>query len=313
VTDTSEATADGDSQEFLSADAVLHRIFGDSSNSVGADLADESRRYDALKSFRLLKPDHTRIVAIANQKGGVGKTTTAVNLAAAMAEGGLKVLVLDMDPQGNASTALGIEHPSGVDSIYDVIEGRASIDRVVRSSPDFESLDIVPSTIDLSGAELEIAALKNRTFLLRDALSSFLNDHSYDYVFIDCAPSLGLLVLNSLCAANEVLIPIQAEYYALEGLGQLLKTIGLVQSGLNTQLRITALLVTMYDKRTVLSREVYSEIEQHYPKELMKTTIPRAVRISEAPSFAQTIISYDRRSLGAISYIEAAKEFSQKE
>lgn len=305
-------TDDNEAIQFSSAEDVLQRIFGDSTSSLGADLLDESKRFDALADFHLPQPDHTRIVAVANQKGGVGKTTTAVNLAAAMAEGGLKVLVLDMDPQGNASTALGIEHSSGNTSIYDVIEGREPVEQVIQASPDFQTLDVVPSTIDLSGAELEIATLKNRTFLLRDALQEFLADHYYDYVFIDCAPSLGLLVLNSLCAANEVLIPIQAEYYALEGLGQLLKTIGLVQSGLNRELRITALLVTMYDKRTVLSREVYTEIEQHYPRELMKTTIPRAVRISEAPSFAQTIISYAPRSLGAISYKEAADEFSRQ-
>jgi chromosome partitioning protein len=226
----------------------------------------------------------------------------------------MNVLVLDMDPQGNASTALGIRHPSGTASIYDVIEGRKSVSDVVQVCPDFDTLDVVPSTIDLSGAELEIATLDNRTELLKEALDTYLKQSArhYDYIFIDCAPSLGLLVLNSLRTAHEVLIPIQAEYYALEGLGQLLKTIQLVQSSFNPDLDISMMLVTMYDRRTMLSKEVYEEVERHYPQVLLKATIPRAVRISEAPSFAQSIIAYDPKSAGAIAYREAALEIARR-
>jgi chromosome partitioning protein len=237
-----------------------------------------------------------------------------VNLASAFAEAGMRVLVLDMDPQGNASTALGIQHPSGTPSIYDVIEGRNTIEDVVKTCPDFDSLDVVPSTIDLSGAELEIATLDNRTELLKEAVDSYIaaTSKKYDYIFIDCAPSLGLLVLNSLRVAREVLIPIQAEYYALEGLGQLLKTIQLVQSSFNPDLDISMMLVTMYDRRTMLSKEVYEEVQRHYPQVLLKATIPRAVRISEAPSFAQSIIAYDPKSAGAIAYREVALEIAQR-
>lgn len=299
---------------FESADDALRRIFGDNKSSLGADLLDESSRLDEVSKARFPRPSQTRIVAVANQKGGVGKTTTTVNLAAAFAEAGMNVLVLDMDPQGNASTALGIQHSSETPSVYDVIEGRKAIADVVSVCPDFKTLDVVPSTIDLSGAELEIATFDNRTDLLKDAVENYLEHSSkhYDYVLIDCAPSLGLLVLNALRLAKEVLIPIQAEYYALEGLGQLLKTIQLVQTSINPDLEISMMLVTMYDRRTMLSKEVYEEVQRHYPSVLLKSTIPRAVRISEAPSFAQSIIAYDSHSAGAIAYRETALEIARR-
>lgn len=314
VANVSRETSNSSSEGIESASDVLRRIFGDSNSSVGSDLLDESNRLTKVSEATFPRPRNTRLVAVANQKGGVGKTTTTVNLASAFAEAGMNVLVLDMDPQGNASTALGVQHPSGTPSIYDVIEGRKTIDEVVSVCPDFETLDVVPSTIDLSGAELEIATLSNRTDLLKDAVETYLESTKkrYDYILIDCAPSLGLLVLNALKLAKEILIPIQAEYYALEGLGQLLKTIQLVQSSFNPDLEISMMLVTMYDRRTMLSKEVYEEVQRHYPHVLLNATIPRAVRISEAPSFAQSIIAYDPKSAGAIAYREAALEIAKR-
>ncbi len=315
VENVSRETSDAgrDPEQMPDVDDILHRIFGDDGNSqVGAELLSESTRYEHVMKAALPKPSYTRVIAVANQKGGVGKTTTAVNLAAAFAERGAKVLVLDMDPQGNASTGLGIRHPEGSLSAYDVLEGRATMAQAIKKSPRFPSMDVVPSTIDLSGAELEIATLDNRVNLLRDALAAYLKQvgKRYEYVFIDCAPSLGLLVLNSLNAAEEVLIPIQAEYYALEGLGQLINTIQLVQQNFNPSLTISMMLVTMFDRRTSLSREVYEQVQQHYPTILLKTVIPRAVRVSEAPSHAEPAISYAPRSSGAVAYREAALEIA---
>lgn len=315
VENVSRETSDAgqDPEQMPDVDDILYRIFGDDGNSqVGTELLSESTRYEHVMKATFPKPSYTRVIAVANQKGGVGKTTTAVNLAAAFAERGTKVLVLDMDPQGNASTGLGIRHPEGSLSIYDVIEGRATMAQAVRQSPIYPSMDVVPSTIDLSGAELEIATLDNRVNLLRDALAAYLRQAGkrYEYVFIDCAPSLGLLVLNSLNAAEEVLIPIQAEYYALEGLGQLINTIRLVQQNFNPSLTISMMLVTMFDRRTSLSREVYEQVRQHYPDIVLKTVIPRAVRVSEAPSHAEPAISYAPRSSGAVAYREAALEIA---
>ncbi len=316
MSDVSRETLQNDDPQFETATDVIQRIFKNSSgsSSVGMEIADEKKRLHQLSTQTFTRPQSTRFIAVANQKGGVGKTTSSVNLAAAFAEAGMNVLVLDMDPQGNASTALGAEHGQGTLSLYDVIEGRAEISEAIQVCSDFDNLDVVPSNIDLSGAELEIANLDNRAYLLRDSLTRFIeqSDKHYDYVVIDCPPSLGLLVLNSLCAVHEVIIPIQAEYYALEGLGQLLRTIQLVQRGMNRELVISAILITMYDKRTLLSQEVYNEVNQHYSSLLLKTTIPRSVRISEAPSFAQSVIAYDSRGLGAIAYREAALEINKK-
>ena len=199
-------------------------------------------------------------------------------------------------------------------SIYDVIEGRAEIADVITTSADFSSLDVVPASIDLSGAELEVADLPNCNTLLKEALDRFLEqtDTAYDYVFIDCPPSLGLLVINAMCAVTEMLIPIQAEYYALEGLGQLINTIGLVQQHFNPVLLVSTMLVTMFDRRTLLSREVYGEVKSHYPNIVLDTTVPRSVKISEAPSFSQPVIAYDPRGIGAIAYGEAALEIARR-
>lgn len=297
-----------------SAAETIQRIFGDSKSSLGIELADLTSRYHALDSVKYPRPDQTRFIAVANQKGGVGKTSSAVNLAAAMAISGSHVLVIDMDPQGNASTAFNVPHASGDPSVYDVIEGRKGIAEVKLACPDIENLDVVPASIDLSGAELELADMDNRNNLLKDALQEYLNqcETHYDYVFIDCPPSLGLLVINAMCAAREMLIPIQAEYYALEGLGQLIRTIGLVQQHYNPILVVSTMLVTMFDKRTLLGREVFQEVKNHYPNIVLDTTIPRTVKIPEAPSFNQSVITYDPHGAGAISYREAALEIAKR-
>ena len=207
-----------------------------------------------------------------------------------------------------------MRHESGEPSVYDVLEGRMSIAEVKRQCPDLSSLDVVPASIDLSGAELEVAQFENRNNLLNEAVQQFLresNEH-FDYVFVDCPPSLGLLVINAMCAVREMLIPIQAEYYALEGLGQLINTIGLVQEHFNPILTVSTMMVTMFDKRTLLSREVYNEVKSHYPSIVLDTTIPRTVKISEAPSFNKSVISYDPRGMGAIAYGEAGVEVARR-
>lgn len=299
---------------FESADDVIKRIFSDGSSSLGSTMASSANRSKELDEQIYPKPSHTRFIAVANQKGGVGKTTTTVNIAAALAKAGANVLVIDMDPQGNASTALGVPHGSGMPSVYDIIEGRSTIEEIKVSCPDFQNLEVVPSSIDLSGAELELADEPDRNNLLSKALHEFLaqSGRHYDYVLFDCAPSLGLLVLNALCAAHEVLIPIQAEYYALEGLGQLIHTIGLAQQTLNKHLVISTIVITMVDRRTLLSKEVFDEVKRHYPNLVLDTTIPRSVRISEAPSFSQTVIAYDPHGAGAVAYREVALEIAQR-
>jgi chromosome partitioning protein len=264
----------------------------------------------------LPRPSETRVLVVANQKGGVGKTTTTVNLAAALALHGLKVLVLDLDPQGNASTALGIPHHVGTPSVYEVlIEGRP-LAAAVQPAAGVPGLDGVPATIDLSGAEIELVSLVARETRLDRALRTLLSEVEqaetpYDYVFIDCPPSLGLLTLNALVAAREVLIPIQAEYYALEGLGQLLRTLELVQAHLNPELRVSTVLLTMYDSRTRLASQVADEVRAHFAAQVLATVIPRSVRISEAPSYSQTVMTYDPGSSGALSYLEAARELAK--
>ncbi|SIO02079.1 Cellulose biosynthesis protein BcsQ [Agromyces cerinus subsp. cerinus] len=278
------------------------------------ELADETRRRNALDEAVLPLPPSTRVLTISNQKGGVGKTTTAVNLAAGLARAGARVLVIDLDPQGNASTALGVDHRSERKSVYEVLVSDVSLAEVVQPSTEHELLDCVPATIHLAGAEIELVSLVAREQRLRRALDAHLAtmDRPYDYVFIDCPPSLGLLTINAFVAAREVLIPIQCEYYALEGLSQLLSNIELIEKHLNPELRLSTILLTMYDSRTNLAQQVAQEVRDHFPVQTLETIIPRSVRVSEAPSYGQSVISYDFGSTGSLSYREAAAEIARR-
>ncbi|MFD5516810.1 ParA family protein [Streptomyces sp. NPDC127066] len=256
----------------------------------------------------LPRPEQTRVMVVANQKGGVGKTTTTVNLAASLALHGARVLVIDLDPQGNASTALGIDHHADVPSIYDVLIDSKPLSEVVQPVPDVEGLFCAPATIDLAGAEIELVSLVARESRLERAILAY--EQPLDYILIDCPPSLGLLTVNALVAGAEVLIPIQCEYYALEGLGQLLRNVDLVRGHLNPDLHVSTILLTMYDGRTRLASQVAEEVRSHFGKEVLRTSIPRSVRISEAPSYGQTVLTYDPGSSGALSYLEAAREIA---
>ncbi|GCD90221.1 hypothetical protein NLS1_22270 [Nocardioides sp. LS1] len=268
----------------------------------------------------LPRPDATRVLVVANQKGGVGKTTSTVNVAAALAQLGQRVLVIDLDPQGNASTALSVEHRRGVPSTYDALVEGVPLDEVMAVCPDIDNLFVVPATIDLAGAEIELVSVVARENRLHRAIQAHprvgtadeVGEERFDYVFIDCPPSLGLLTLNALVAGAEMMIPIQAEYYALEGLGQLLETVEMVKAHLNPRLQVSTILVTMYDARTRLAAGVADEVREHFGARVVKTTIPRSVRVSEAPSYGQTVMTYDPGSPGALSYLEAAREIAIK-
>ena len=256
----------------------------------------------------------TRVLTVANQKGGVGKTTSTVNIAAAIAQAGYSVLVIDMDPQGNASTALGAVHHEGTPSIYEVLTGDLTLADVIQPCPDIPGLSTAPATIDLAGAEIELVALVAREYRLVRAVDAYLEHYEtttgqpLDYVFLDCPPSLGLLTLNGLVAAREVLLPIQCEYYALEGLSQLLRTVDMVRTHLNPSLVVSAILLTMYDGRTRLASQVADEVRTHFGAQVIDTVIPRSVRVSEAPSYGQTVLTYDPTSSGALAYREAAAQ-----
>ncbi|WP_344753525.1 ParA family protein [Leifsonella bigeumensis] len=286
----------------------------DETTPLARELADLTRRRQALAAQELPLPGSTRVFTVANQKGGVGKTTTTVNLAAALARAGAKVLVIDLDPQGNASTAIGVEHRADTASVYDVIINDEPMAAVVQASPEFGTLYCVPATIHLAGAEIELVSLVAREQRLRTALETFLegSPEPYHYVFIDCPPSLGLLTINAFVAATEVLIPIQCEYYALEGLSQLLSNIQLIERHLNPELTVSTILMTMYDSRTNLANQVVQDVREHFPEQVLDTLIPRSVRISEAPSYGQSVISYDTNSSGSLSYREAAAEIAHR-
>lgn len=290
----------------------------DATTPLAAQLAEDARRRITLTGQSFPKPKTTRIFTVANQKGGVGKTTSTVNLAAGLAKSGLKVLVIDSDPQGNASTALGVPHHSGTPSIYEVLIEDLPISEAIHESPDQDGLWCLPATIDLSGADIELVSMVSRENRLKRALDHYLTElreqgqGEFDYIFIDCPPSLGLLTVNAFVAGTEVLIPIQCEYYALEGLSQLLKTISMIQAHLNPQLHLSTILLTMYDSRTNLAHDVATEVREHFPAQTLETTIPRTVRISEAPSHGQTVLAYDPGSTGALSYWQAAKEIAER-
>jgi chromosome partitioning protein len=248
-----------------------------------------------------------KIIAVANQKGGVGKTTTTINLGACLAQNGSRVLLVDMDPQSNTTSGLGKDSSSG--DIYELFAGVKKLKDIITKT-DTENLFLIPASINLTAAELELAPLEEREKVLKYFLADVINE--YDYIIIDCPPSLGLLTVNSLTAAHSVLIPLQCEYYAMEGLGQLTKTIGLIREGLNRSLRLEGILLTMFTKSNNLSKEVVRQINEYFPKEVFKTIIPRNVRLSEAPSYGMPITVYDRNSAGAVSYTQLAQELLER-
>jgi chromosome partitioning protein len=267
---------------------------------------------------RFPRPSTTRVVTVSNQKGGVGKTTTTVNLSVALALHGCSVLVIDLDPQGNASTGLGVPHHSGTSSIYDVLIDGLPIIEAAAAVGAAPQLRCVPATIDLAGAEIELVSVVARESRLRRALAKYRDDlhqaghEPPDYILIDCPPSLGLLTVNALVAATEVLIPIQCEYYALEGLRQLLTNIDLVRSHLNAGLAVSTILLTMYDGRTRLADQVADEVRAHFGELVLDAVIPRSIRVSEAPGFGQSVLTYDPGSRGAMCYLEAAREIADR-
>ena len=264
----------------------------------------------------MAKPAHVRIFTVANQKGGVGKTTSTVNIGAALAMGGLRTLIIDLDPQGNASTALGVEHQNN-EGIFEVLMGNAAIEDVVQKVVGFPHLECISSNTALAQAEINLVSMVARELRLKDAINELIIAREkagipYDYIFIDCPPSLGLLTVNALTAAKELLIPIQCEYYALEGLTQLLETYSVVKQRLNSELKLSTIILTMFDGRTRLANDVAASVRTHFPTELIDIPIPRAVRISEAPSYSQTVMTYDPLSPGALAYMQVAREIAER-
>lgn len=287
-------------------------MLGGNDTPLASELAESTSRLARVRALKLPKPKATRVIAVSNQKGGVGKTTTVVNLAAALALKGATVLVLDMDPQGNASTALNIEKKNGTPSLYDVLLGQMDLVKALQVSSDAPGLFGAAATLQLGQVEFELNTNADRNLRLKNALDHFLATSITppDYVFIDCPPSFGTLTINALSAANEVLIPIQGEFYALEGLTQLLENLGIVKGRINPDLELTTILLTMFDARTRLAQGVADDVRSHFGAVTLNTVIPRSVKVSEAPSFDQSVVTYDPSSPGAIAYMEAAAEIA---
>ena len=276
----------------------------------------QSKRVIGVRRLKepMVAPIKTRVITVANQKGGVGKTTTTVNLAAALAMGGLRVLVIDLDPQANATTALGVDSSQN-DGVFEALINDKPLDELVIKVAGFPNLETVAANSNLAGAEILLVPQVGREFRLKQSLETFLEKKQnqgqrFDYVFIDCPPSLGLLTINALTAAKEVLVPIQCEYYSLEGLTLLMDTLTQVQKRLNPNISLSTIVLTMYDSRTRLSNDVAENVKKHFPNQLIDTPIPRAVRVSEAPSFGQTVMTYDAASPGALAYLSVAREIA---
>ncbi len=282
----------------------------DASTPIGEQAAAAVRVRSGSEVFPL--PAARRVITVANQKGGVGKTTTTVNLAVSLALHGATVLVIDLDPQGNASTALGVPHQAGTPDTFSVLVDSEPIAAVVQPADGVPRLRVVPATIDLAGADLDLVSMVARESRLQRALETYFAGEGadVDYVFVDCPPSLGLLTVNAMVATHEVLVPIQCEYYALEGLGQLLKTIEMVRAHLNPLLAVSTILLTMYDSRTRLADQVAEEVITHFGDTVLTTRIPRSVRVSEAPGYGQSVVTYDPGSRGAMAYVDAAREIA---
>ena len=261
------------------------------------------------------RPASTRVITVANQKGGVGKTTSAVNIAAAMALAGLRVMVIDLDPQGNASTAFGVDHQEDASGSYDVLVDQVPIADVMLAAPGYESLWVLPASLDLAGADIELITTvedSQRPFRLRSALDDFLAEYEMDYIFVDCPPSLGMLTINALAAVIEVMIPIQCEFYALEGVQQLMRTIDFARERLNPALGISTILLTMYNTSTNLSAQVAASVRDYFGDKVLDAVVPRSTYVAEAPSFGQTVMTYDAGSSGAVAYLAAAREIAAR-
>ena len=297
----------------LAADQAAHAEFD---SPIAMEALRATRVLHAADQEPFPAPGRIRVITVANQKGGVGKTTSTVNLGVALALYGLRTLVIDLDPQGNASTALGVEHTVGTPSIYDALVGESTLAEVVHPTTASPVLSCVPATIDLAGAEIELVSVVAREHRLRRAIEAYVHglppEQRPHYVLIDCPPSLGLLTLNALVAGDEVLIPIQCEYYALEGLGQLLNNIDLVRQHLNPGINVRTILLTMYDGRTKLADQVADEVRNHFGDLVLPAVIPRNVRVSEAPGYGQSVLTYDPGSRGSTSYVEAARQLAER-
>lgn len=304
-----------DSRTALSGDK-WDRLGGEGS-PLANQLAADMRKLEKVGGKPFKKPKNTRVIAVANQKGGVGKTTTTVNMAAALAQGGLRVLVIDDDPQGNASTALGYQRGEAGFTLYDALVGTVPLVEVIRATEKLPNLMVVPSSIDLALVDVELAEREDRRTRLRDVLAPALahyeeHDERFDYVFIDCPPSMSLLPINALIAAQEVMIPVQTEYYALEGLTQLLRTIEGARESSNPELHVSTIVLTMHAKTTNLGNEVAANVREYFPEQTLNTEIPRSVRIAESPSYGETVITFAPRSSGAIAYLAAAHELAER-
>lgn len=278
-----------------------------------AQAARQAARMSNLANLKMDRPERCRRITVANQKGGVGKTTSSVNMAWALGLHGMKVLVIDLDPQGNASTALSAEHRMGTPSSYEVLIGAVQPEDAIQQNEANPNIYTIPATIDLAGAEIELVSMVKREYRLATAISpEFLAEHEFDFVFVDCPPSLGLLTINAMTTVEEVLIPIQCEYYALEGVGQLLNNIAMIRENLNPDLHVSAVLLTMFDGRTKLAEQVESEVRTHFGSVVLDRRIPRSVKVSEAPGYGQTVLEYDAGSPGALAYFDAAVELGNR-